>query len=60
MEINPTGQVPVLVDKNFIITDSSAICEYLEETCSRYINSVDLCTGVESEIRALVNWFDKF
>jgi glutathione S-transferase len=33
---------------------------YLEETCSRDINSVDLSTGVESEIRALVNWFDKF
>lgn len=58
MEINPTGQVPVLVDNNFIITDSTAICEYLEETYSSDIKLLDLSTVVKSKIRALVNWFD--
>lgn len=32
LAINPNGVVPTLVHDNEVITDSSAICEYLEET----------------------------
>lgn len=31
LDLNPTGQVPVLVDGGIIVTDSHAISEYLEE-----------------------------
>ncbi len=58
MKINPTGQVPVLIDNNFIITDSNAICEYLEETYNSDIKLLDSSTVIKSQIRALINWFD--
>jgi glutathione S-transferase len=31
LKINPNGVVPTLVDDGDIITDSSVICEYLDE-----------------------------
>ncbi len=58
MKINPTGQVPVLIDNNFIIADSNAICEYLEETYNSDIKLLDSSTVIKSQIRALINWFD--
>jgi glutathione S-transferase len=30
--LNPRGQVPILIDGDAVIRDSTAICEYLEET----------------------------
>ena len=33
LELNPEGLVPVLVDGRTTVTQSLAICEYLEETC---------------------------
>lgn len=29
--LNPTGELPVLVDRDFVLTGASYICEYLEE-----------------------------
>ena len=33
LAINPRGLVPALVDDDFVITESTAIAEYLEEKC---------------------------
>ncbi len=55
MEINPVGQVPVLIDNGFIITDSTAICEYLDEN---YKTRTGSSVFIKSKIRALINWFD--
>lgn len=30
-KLSPLGKIPVLVDEDFVLADSSAICEYLEE-----------------------------
>ena len=32
LALNPTGKVPVLIDEGAVIADSTAICEYLEDT----------------------------
>ncbi len=58
MKINPTGQVPVLIDNNLIIADSNAICEYLEEIYSSNIKLLDSSAIIKSKTRALINWFD--
>ena len=58
MKINPTGQVPVLIDNNLIIADSTAICEYLEEIYSGNIKLLDSSIIIKSKTRALINWFD--
>lgn len=58
MEINPVGQVPALIDNRSIITDSNAICEYLEETYNGTDRLFGPSTMVKSKIRALTNWFD--
>ncbi len=55
MEINPVGQVPVLIDNSLIITDSTAICEYLDEN---YKTRAGSSVFIKSKVRALINWFD--
>jgi glutathione S-transferase len=59
LDMNPAGQVPVMADpnRNILLMDSMAICEYFEETVdkSAMING----TAVNrAEIRRLVAWFD--
>ncbi|WP_253300065.1 glutathione S-transferase family protein [Wolbachia endosymbiont of Chironomus riparius] len=58
MKLNHVGQVPVLVDKHFIITDSNAICEYLEETYNNATRLFSSSTIVRYRVRSLINWFD--
>ncbi|MDN5247945.1 MAG: glutathione S-transferase family protein [Wolbachia endosymbiont of Tyrophagus putrescentiae] len=58
MEINPVGQVPVLIDKRHIITDSHAICEYAEEIYSSNTQLFGSSVIIKSRVRALINWFD--
>lgn len=58
MEINPVGQVPVLINNRFIITDSGAICEYLEETYNDTTRLFGSSIIIKSKVRALINWFD--
>ncbi|APR98313.1 glutathione S-transferase family protein [Wolbachia endosymbiont of Folsomia candida] len=58
MEVNPTGQVPVLVDNSSIITDSNAICEYLEEMYYSDVKLLGSSVTIKSKVRALINWFD--
>ncbi|MDC1297256.1 glutathione S-transferase family protein [Octadecabacter sp.] len=54
---NPAGKVPVLKMGNRMMADSTAICEYLEETHS---TPPLLPSGADSryEVRRLVAWFD--
>ena len=43
MSINPTGKVPALINKdNKLITESYAICNYLEEIANTNINSKNI------------------
>ncbi len=54
---NPAGKVPVLKMGNRVLADSTAICEYLEET---HPTPSLMPTGPDSryEVRRLVAWFD--
>jgi glutathione S-transferase len=59
LDMNPTGQTPVMVDtqRGTVLIDSTAICEYFEETVekSACINGTAIN---RAEIRRLVAWFD--
>ena len=60
LDMNPAGQTPVMTDPATSITliDSTAICEYLEET----IDKAPMLNGPaanRAEIRRLVAWFDE-
>ena len=58
LEINPAGQVPVLVEDNgLVVPDSGVICEYLEETYPD-VPLLGRTLGERVEIRRLVAWFD--
>lgn len=54
---NPAGKVPVLKMGNRTLSDSTAICEYLEET---HPTPSLMPKGAEAryEVRRLVSWFD--
>ncbi len=54
---NPAGKVPVLRLDNKMMSESAAICEYLEEA---YPNPPLMPTDVDGryEVRRLVSWFD--
>lgn len=54
---NPAGKVPVLKMDGKLLTESTAICEYLEE---RFPTPALLPEDIEAryEVRRLVSWFD--
>ena len=54
---NPAGKVPILRLDGKTLTESAAICEYIEE---RYPNPALMPTDPEGryEVRRLVTWFD--
>jgi glutathione S-transferase len=59
LALNPAGDVPVMVeDDGFVLSDSGAICEYLEEIAP----DPPLIPGTaaeRAEVRRLVAWFDR-
>ena len=57
LALNPAGQVPVLLDGEMAVSDSTAICEYLEEmyTDPTLIGDTPV---VRAEARRLAFWFD--
>ncbi|WP_135466772.1 FtsZ-binding protein FzlA [Crenalkalicoccus roseus] len=58
LELNPAGTVPVLVEENGLaISDSYAICEYLEEAYPD-IDLLGRTLAERAEVRRLVAWFD--
>ncbi|MGY8985489.1 MAG: glutathione S-transferase family protein [Sphingomonadales bacterium] len=59
LKLNPTGEVPVLIEGDgTIISDSAAISEYIDETHNQ---SLLMGEGQKQrcEVRRLVGWFDK-
>lgn len=58
LALNPTGQVPVLVEANgTVVADSSVICEYLEDVYPETpLNAAS--AEQRAEVRRLVAWFD--
>ena len=59
LDLNPTGQVPVMVDTDRGVTliDSSVICEFFEETVGKQAMLNGTATD-RAEIRRLAIWFD--
>ena len=57
LALNPTGQVPVLIDDGVVVADSTAICEYLEDA---YPNPslIGRTPMGRAEVRRLALWFD--
>jgi glutathione S-transferase len=54
---NPAGKVPVLKIDGMLLTESSAICEYLEETRPEP-SLFPADPKARAEVRRLVSWFD--
>jgi glutathione S-transferase len=58
LEVNPAGEVPVLVEPDgTTLVESQVICEYLEETYPA-INLIGSDSIQRAETRRLVVWFD--
>ncbi len=58
LQINPAGQTPVMVQGQLTLSNSSAICDYFEET----IDKAPMLGGsaaARAEIRRLAAWFDE-
>jgi glutathione S-transferase len=56
---NPAGEVPILVDENEVtLSDSQAICEYLEETYED-VRLLPEDRLERAEARRLIGWFDR-
>jgi glutathione S-transferase len=54
LALNPNGQVPTLVDGDFVLWESNSICRYLSE-----IHGGGRMTPVDSQARAIANhWMD--
>jgi len=59
LELNPAGQVPVLVEEDgLVVADSYAICEYLEEVYGEAGSLFGAGPPARAEVRRLVAWFD--
>ena len=59
INLNPAGQVPVLIDLNgSILSDSVSISEYLEEAYSKDASLLGEGLVQRAEARRLVAWFD--
>lgn len=59
LALNPAGDVPVLVEPDgTVLADSTAICEYLEET-NPAPNLLGHNAKDRAEVRRLVAWFDR-
>lgn len=54
---NPAGKVPVLKIDNKVLSESSAICEYLEDKYPQP-TLMPSTAGARFEVRRLVSWFD--
>lgn len=58
LSLNPAGEVPVLVEADgTVLADSTAICEYLDETQPDN-RLIGFDPHVRAEARRLVAWFD--
>lgn len=59
LKLNPSGEIPVLVDENgTVLCDSQTICEYLDEQYPE-VNLLGATPAQRAETRRLVAWFDR-
>lgn len=59
LKLNPSGEIPVLVDENgTVVCDSQTICEYLDEHYPE-VNLIGHTAPQRAETRRLVAWFDR-
>ena len=58
LELNPAAKVPTLIEENgLVVTDSSVICEYLDEAYPE-VPLLGRTLADRVEVRRLVAWFD--
>ena len=58
--INPRGQVPALVDGDHVITESTVICEYLEDEYPTEVKLRPDTSYGKAEMRAWTKWVDEY
>jgi glutathione S-transferase len=58
--INPRGQVPALVDGDRIITESTVICEYLEDEYPTEVTLRPADSHGRAEMRVWTKWVDEY
>ncbi|MDG6094545.1 glutathione S-transferase family protein [Acetobacter sp. AN02] len=60
LQMNPAGEVPVLVEENgLVVSDSRVICEYIEEAYPDSAALLGRTLAERVEVRRLIAWFDE-
>jgi glutathione S-transferase len=58
--INPRGQVPALVDGAHVITESTVICEYLEDEYPTEVTLRPATSAGKAAMRVWTKWVDEY
>ncbi|MBX9663983.1 glutathione S-transferase family protein [Novosphingobium sp.] len=58
--INPRGQVPALVDGDHVITESTVICEYLEDEYPTEVSLRPATSAGKAAMRVWTKWVDEY
>lgn len=58
--INPRGQVPALVDQGKVVTESTVICEYLEDAYPTEVALRPADSFGRAEMRVWTKWVDEY
>ena len=58
--INPRGQVPALVDEGKVVTESTVICEYLEDEHPTEVALRPADSFGKAEMRVWTKWVDEY
>lgn len=58
--INPRGQVPALVDGKHVITESTVICEYLEDEYPTEVSLRPATSFGKAQMRVWTKWVDEY
>jgi glutathione S-transferase len=58
--INPRGQVPALVDGGHVITESTVICEYLEDEHPTEVKLRPASSWGKAQMRVWTKWVDEY
>jgi glutathione S-transferase len=58
--INPRGQVPALVDGDHVVTESTVICEYLEDEYPTEVRLRPADSFGKAEMRVWTKWVDEY
>ena len=59
-KINPRGQVPALVDGDHVITESTVICEYLEDEYPTEVKLRPDSSYGKAQMRVWTKWVDEY